>query len=218
MKVPVYSLTKEQIKEIEVSDDVFGLAYNEAVIHQAMLRQRADARQGTAKTKTRGEVAGAGRKLFRQKHTGFARAGSLRSPIRRKGGRAHGPRPRDYRQAMPKKMRQLALKSLLSAKLASGSLLVLEQLEMAEPKTKEMAGILNNFGAIASALIATAEPKENLIKSARNIPGVKTITANLLNVVDLLDYRQVLMTESAVRKVEALWGKSASQGDNGVSL
>ncbi len=218
MEVPVYSLAREVVKHIEISDDVFGVPFNQAVVHQAMVRQRANARQGTTSTKTRSEVSGTGRKLFRQKGTGYARGGSRRSPLRRGGGIAFGPKPRSYRQAMPKKMRQLALRCVLSAKIGDGELMVLEQLKLDEPETKEMARILAALGVGSSALIATSEPEENVVKSARNLPRIKTIPASLLNVIDILSYKMLLMTEAAVRKVEQIWGKRLSQGGSSASL
>jgi len=218
VEVPVYNLTREVIKHIEISDDVFGVPLNQAVVRQAMVRQQANARQGTVSTKTRGEVSGSTRKLYAQKHTGNARAGNIRSPLRRGGGIIFGPKPRNYRQAMPKKMRQLALRCVLSAKAGDGELMILEQLKLEEPRTKEMARILAALGVDSSALITTSEPEENIVKSARNLPGVKTIPASLLNVIDLLSYKMLLMTEAAVRKVEQLWGKGLSQGGSSASL
>ncbi len=206
MQIPVYNLSGEQTKEIELSDAVFAVPFNQAVVHQAMVRQRANARQGTASTKTRSEVAGRKGKLFRQKGTGRARAGSVRSPLRRGGGVTFGPKPRDYSQAMPKKMRRLAIRCMLSAKVESGELKVLEKLELKEAKTKEMAGLLAALGLKSSALVATSQPNEKVIRAARNIPKVKTTPASLLNVVDLLSFNTLLMTEAAVRQVEALWG------------
>ena len=218
MQVPVYSLAGEVVKHIEVSDEVFAVPFNEAVVHQAMVRQRANARQGTASTKTRGEVSGSTRKLFRQKHIGYARAGSKKSPLRRGGGVTFGPKPRDYRQEMPKKMRQLALRCVLSAKAGDGELKVLEQLKLDEPRTKEMVRILQALGVNSSALIATAEPEENVVKSARNLAEIKTIPAGLLNVVDLLSYKVLLMTEAAVRKAEQLWGRGYLKEESSASL
>ena len=218
MQVPVYSLAGEVIKHIEISDRVFAVPFNQAVVHQAMVRQQADARQGTASTKTRGEVSGSTKKLYRQKHTGFARAGSRRSPLRRGGGIAFGPKPRSYRQAMPKKMRQLALRCVLSVKAKDGELMVLEQLKFDEPKTKDMMHILVALGVDSSVLIVTGEPEANVVKSARNLPGIKTIPASLLNVVDILSYRRLLMTEAAVHKAEELWGEKLSRGENNASL
>jgi len=218
VQIPVYSLAGEIVKHIEVSDRVFAVPFNEAVVHQAMVRQQANARQGTASTKTRGEVSGSTRKLFRQKGTGSARAGSCKSPLRRGGGVAFGPKPRSYRQAMPKKMRQLALRCMLSARARDGELKVLEKLEFDEPKTKEVVRILAALGVASSALIVMGEPEGNVVKSARNLPAVKTLPAELLNVVDILSHRVLLMSESAVRKAERLWGNRLLQGGNSASL
>ena len=211
MQIPVYSLTGEVVEHIEISDQVFAVPFNEGVVHQAMVRQQANARQGTASTKTRSEVSGSSRKLFRQKGTGFARAGSRRSPLRRGGGIAFGPQPRSYRQAMPKKMRQLALKCALSAKARDEELKVLEEFKLEEPKTKQMAQILTALGVDSSALIVTSEPEDSVVKSARNLKGIKTMPANLINVLDILSYKILLMTVSAVRKVEQLWGEKLAE-------
>jgi large subunit ribosomal protein L4 len=206
VEVPVYNASGQVVKNIEISDRVFAVPFNEAVVHQAVVRQQANARQGTSSTKTRGEVAGSTRKLFRQKHTGMARAGSKKSPLRRGGGITFGPKPRSYQQDMPKKMRQLALRCALSAKTRDEELRVLEELKLDQPKTKLMAGILAALGIDSTALIVTDAPEENLIKSARNLAGIKTLPANILNVVDILSYKMLLMTESAVRQAEKLWG------------
>ncbi len=206
MKVPVYSLSGEVVKQIELSDHVFAVPFNQAVVHQAVVAQRANARQGTASAKTRGEVVGSTRKLYRQKHTGLARAGRRRSPTRRGGGVTFGPRPRSYHQEMPKKMRRLALRCALSAKAKDKELTVLEKLELAHPKTKEMEAILAALGVDSSALIVTGKAEENVFKSARNLAGVKTLPASILNVVDILTYKRLLMTEAAVRRAEELWG------------
>ncbi len=218
MKVPVYNLAGEVVKDIEVSDYLFAVPFNQAVVHQAMVRQLANARQGTADTKTRGEVSGSGVKLYRQKHTGFARAGQRRSPIRRGGGVVFGPHPRDYDQAMPKKMRRLALRCLLSAKARDGELKVVEGLKLDKPKTKEMLNILSALGADSSTLVVTGEVEDNIVKSARNLEGVKTLPARLLNVVDLLSYRLLIMTVEAVRVAEELWGRKSREGVGNASL
>jgi len=218
MDVPVYSIAGEVVKHIEISNEVFAVPFNQAVVHQAMVRQQADARQGTASTKTRGEVSGSTRKLFRQKGTGHARAGSVKSPLRRGGGITFGPKPRSYQQAMPKKMRRLALRCVLSAKASDGELMVLEQLKLDEPKTKEMIRILEALGVNSSTLIAIDKPESNVVKSARNLTGIKTMPANLLNVVDILSHKMLLMTESAVRKAEHLWGQSVAQESSNASL
>ena len=218
MQIAVYSLAGKVIEHIEISDEVFAVPFNQAVVHQAMVRQRANIRQGTASTKTRGEVSGSSGKLFRQKGTGQARAGSRKSPLRRGGGITFGPHPRSYRQAMPKKMRQLALRCVLSAKAGDGELMVLEQLKLEEPKTKEMAQVLAILGVDSSALIVTAETEESVVKSARNLAGIKTLPANLLNVVDILSHKRLLMTVAAMRLAERLWGKRLSQGGSNASL
>ena len=217
MQVPVYSLTGEVVEHIEISDRVFAVPFNEGVVHQAIVRQQANARQGTHSTKTRSEVAGGSGKLFRQKGTGLARAGTRRSPLRRGGGIIFGPKPRSYRQAMPKKMRRLALKCALSAKARDEELKVIAELKL-EPKTKQMAQILADLGVDSSALLVTPEPEENVIKSARNLKRVKTMPANLLNVLDILSHKMLLMSVTAVRKAEQLWGEPVAQEVKNASL
>ena len=218
MQVSVHNLSGEVVDHIEVSERVFGEPFNESVVHQAMVRQRANARQGTASTKTRGEVKGTTKKLFRQKGTGGARGGSVTSPLRRGGGVVFGPKPRSYRQAMPKKMRQLALRCVLSGKVRDEEIIVLEQLDFEQPKTKEMAKILTALGVSSSALIVTAETEENVVKSARNLLKIKTTPANLLNVVDILNHRRLLMTVASVRNAEKLWGEKVSGGESNAPL
>ena len=218
MELPVYNTTGEIIKQIKVSDYVFAMPFNEAVVHQALIAQQANARQGTSSTKTRSEVAGSTAKLYRQKHTGMARAGSRRSPIRRGGGIAFGPKPRSYRQSLPKKMRRLALRCILSAKAKDGQLKILEHLEFDQPRTKDLVKVLTALGIESTTLIAIAEPDENMVKSARNIAGIKTIPANLLNVKDMLSYKILLMNETAIRTAELLWGEKLSQGESDASL
>jgi large subunit ribosomal protein L4 len=207
VKLAVHDSTGKEIDEIEVDDYVFGVHPNEAVVHQALVRQLANARQGTADTKTRSEVSGSSRKMYRQKHTGMARAGTRRSPLRRGGGIVFGPHPRSYRQAMPKKMRRLALRSIFSAKVSEGQLKVVDSFGVEEPKTRLIKETLKALGVTSSALLVTAEVNENIIKSARNITRVKTMTADTLNVADLLSYDMLLLTVDAVRRVESLWGK-----------
>ena len=207
MQVSVHNTEGQVIDQIELDESVFGIPPNEPVVHQALVRQRANSRLGTVQTKTRSEVSGSSRKLFRQKHTGFARAGTRRSPTRRGGGRAFGPRPRSYRQAMPKKMRRLALRCVLSAKVADGELLVIDLFGLEQPTTKLMVGILKALGVESSALLVTGEPDMNVVKSARNIEKTKTLPASMLNVVDLLSHKVLLMTVDAVHRVEATWGR-----------
>jgi large subunit ribosomal protein L4 len=218
VQLPVYELSGEVVRQIEVSDLVFAVPFNEAVVHQVMVSQRANARQGTAATKTRSEVSGSTRKMYRQKGTGYARAGSKKSPLRRGGGITFGPRPRDYRQEIPKKMRRLALRCVLSAKAGDGELKVLEAWNFEEPKTKRMIEVLSALGVDSSALIVTPEPEENVIKSARNLAAVKTMPVNVLNVLDILSYKVLLMTEAAVRVAEKLWGNGLAQGGDNASV
>jgi large subunit ribosomal protein L4 len=218
VQVPVYNSGGEVVKNIEISDAVFGVPFNEAVVHQALVRQRADGRQGTSDTKTRGEVAGSRKKMYAQKHTGESRVGDKRSPTRVHGGVAFGPHPRDYTKAMPKKMRRLALRCLLSSKANDGGLKVLDQLAFEAPKTKEMMKVLDALKLSTTALIVTAVAEASVVKSARNIPGVKTLPANILNVVDLLSHDALVMTEDAVRKTEKLWGEGLSQEENSAAL
>lgn len=206
MEVPVYNTSGEVVKNIELSDSVFAVPFNQAVVHQAVVRQRANARQGTVSTKTRGQVIGSSVKMYRQKHTGMARAGSRKSPLRRGGGITFGPKPRSYRQSMPKKMHRLAIRCVLSAKARDEELKVLEEIKLKQPKTKEMAGVMAALGIDSSALLVTGKPEENVYKSARNLTGIKVMPASILSVVDILSYRKLLMTETAVRKAEEIWG------------
>ncbi len=210
MKVDVYNLRGERIRNIEIRNDVFGLPLNEAVVHQALVRQLANRRLGTADTKTKGEVNRSGRKLFAQKHTGRARRGSAKTPLLRGGGVVFGPHPRSYRQAMPKKMRQLALKCVLSDKVSSGELKIIDKIELNKPKTKDLLDILLALRIGESVAIITAEADYNVVKSADNLPGVKTLPARLLNVADLLSHRGLLMTVDAVRTAEEIWGQESA--------
>ena len=207
MQVPVYDIKGSEVGQIELDDSVFDVPMNAALVHQAMVRQRANARVGTASTKTRSEVSGSTRKLYRQKHTGRARAGSIRSPLRRHGGIIFGPKPRNYRQDMPKKMRRLAIKCLLSAKAADGELKVIDKIEMKNPNTQEMVKVLQALDVDRSALIAISSPDPNIVKSANNISGSSAIQARQLNVIDLLNHKTLIITQEAVQVVEDLWGK-----------
>lgn len=207
MVVPVYNSSGETVDSIELDESVFGLPFNEAVVHQALVRQLANARLGTASTKTRGEVIGSTRKLYRQKHTGRARRGSIKSPLLRGGGVVFGPHPHSYRQEMPKKMRRLALKCTLSAKLRDSEIKVIDDFGLPQPKTKAMTKILENLAINSSALVVTSEPEADVILSSRNLPGIKTLPAALLNVADLLTYKFLVITVGAVRCAEQIWGK-----------
>jgi large subunit ribosomal protein L4 len=214
MQAPVYNLAGEVVDNIEISDKVFGVPFNEALVHQSVLRQQANARQGNASTKTRGNVSGSTRKLYKQKGTGSARAGSIKSPLRRGGGIVFGPHPRDYHQAMPKSMRRLALRCVLSAKLEDGELKILESFKLDEIKTKNVVSILDAMQVDKTTLVVTGEGNVNLVKSARNLPGVKTLPANLLNVVDIISHNTLLIEVDAVRIAEQLWGESSSGEEN----
>jgi large subunit ribosomal protein L4 len=218
VKVPVYSLSGEEVRQIDVSDAVFAVPFNEAVVHQVMVGLQANKRQGTSSTKTRGNVHGSTRKLYRQKGTGYARAGSKKSPLRRGGGITFGPHPRDYRQDIPKKIRRLAIRCVLSAKAGDGELKILEGFDFTEPKTKKMIEILAALGIDSTALVVTPEPEENVIKSARNLPQIKTTPVGVLNMLDILTCKTLLMTEAAVRVAEKLWGNGLTQGGKDASV
>jgi large subunit ribosomal protein L4 len=202
VEFPVRNLQGDTVEQVQLEDRVFALPFNEAVVHQAMVRQLANGRQGTADTKTRGEVSGSKRKVYRQKHTGRARRGSLRSPLLRGGGVAFGPHPRGYEQRMPRKMRRLAIKCLLSAKASAGEMVVVDQLRLKDSKTAEIAQILKALEVTGSALVVTPKPEAALIQAARNLPRTKTSPAALLNVVDLLSHKFLVITVDGVRCVE----------------
>lgn len=198
----VYNIEGQQVGEIELSEAVFGQPVNDAVLHEVVVMQLANRRQGTHDTKTRSKVRGGGKKPWRQKGTGRARHGTIRSPIWRGGGIVFGPHPRDYSYRVPKKVKRLALKSALATKVGAGRILVLDALELEGPKTKEMARILGNLKIGEGALVVTAERNANVERSARNIPGVKSMEARRLNVYDLLDHPHLIMTRDAVARVE----------------
>ena len=207
MKAPVYDLNGEVVEQMELSDAVFALPFNEAVVHQAMVRQLANERHGTASTRDRGEVSGSTRKLYAQKHTGRARRGDIKSPLLRGGGVVFGPKPRSYRQSMPKKMRRLALKCLLSAKMREGNVRLVQELDFEEPKTKAMINALSSLGIDSPALIVTAQSAPNVVKSAANLAEVKVVPSALINVLDLLSYEMLVATVPAVHNIEEIWGK-----------
>lgn len=207
MQIDVYNQKGEKTGKISLSDAVFSVPFNEAVVHQALVMQLANRRQGTVDTKTRAEVAKSTRKLFNQKHTGRARRGSAKSPLLKGGGVAFGPHQRSYRQAMPKKMRRLALKCVLSAKASSGDLKIVDKFELNEPNSKKVLDMLVALGIDTSVIIATGGVEDYAFKSARNIVAVKMVLASLLNVADLLSCKGLVMTADAVKKVEELWGQ-----------
>lgn len=212
MQVPVYNLSGEVAKQVELDEDIFGLPFNRAVVHQALVRQLANKRQGSAATKTRAEVTGSTRKLYAQKHTSRARRGSAKSPLLVGGGVAFGPKPRSYRQAMPRKMRRLALKCVLSAKVRQGNMKVVEGLDFEEPATREMKSILAALDVDSPVLIVTAPPSNpNVIKSANNLTSVKVLPPALINVFDLLSHQVLMITVPALRQVEQIWGRKETE-------
>ncbi|SFD79015.1 50S ribosomal protein L4 [Bacillus sp. UNCCL81] len=201
-KVTMFNQTGAQVGEIELADAVFGIAPNEHALFDAVMMQRASLRQGTHKVKTRSEVRGGGRKPWRQKGTGRARQGSIRSPQWRGGGIVFGPAPRSYSYKKPKKVRRLAIKSALSTKVLEQSMLVLEDLALNAPKTKDMVTVLTGLSVAKKVLIVTADLNENVALSARNIPGITVLAANEVNVIDVLHHDTLIMTKAAVEKVE----------------
>ncbi len=205
MRLPMCDATGRAVDAIEVSDGLFGVPMNQALVHQVAVSHMANARQGTSATKTRGMVSGGGAKPWRQKHTGRARQGSTRSPQWRGGGVVFGPHPRDYTQRIPKKMNRGAIRCILSQKARDEKLLIVKDIQLAQAKTKEMTKLLSNLGVTSPALIVTSAPQKDVIVSARNLGRVKTLPAPQLNALDLLHHDRVVMTEDAVRRAESLW-------------
>ena len=206
MQVPVYNIEGDQVSEAELRDDIFAVTINQGLMHQALVRQLANARQGTHNSKTRGEVSGGGRKPWRQKGTGRARQGSIRAPHWRGGGTVFGPTPRSYSQKMPRKMRRQALRSALSVKASESQVKLLDALEMSEPKTKEMLRVLQRLGVDGSALILLPQRNEEVLRSVRNLPKVRTLVAQYLNVRDLLKYDYVLVPLASLEVIERILG------------
>ncbi len=204
-RVPVYSMDGNQVGEIDLNDAIFGTEVNEPLLHQAIVMHQANQRQGTASTKTRAEVRGGGRKPWRQKGTGRARHGSIRSPIWVGGGTTFGPKPRDYRQKMPKKARRAALRSALSAKVAAGELIVLDQLTLSEPKTRLIANMLQKLNAGDRALIVISSHDPVIERSTRNLPGVMLRNAAELNAYDVLSRPKLVITKDGVDRVEEVF-------------
>jgi large subunit ribosomal protein L4 len=204
----VMNIRGEQVGDTELDPAIFGVAVNVPVLHQALKMQLANARQGNASSKTRGDVAGGAVKPWRQKGTGRARQGTTRSPIWIKGGVTFGPHPRLYTQSMPKKMRRLALKSALASKLQENRVIVVDDFSMAEARTKDMIATLQSIGAGPSTLILLAERNANVELSARNLRGVKTLQATNLNVSDLLTHDYLVFTRSALDAISATYGEA----------
>ncbi len=202
-KVALYNIAAQNVGEIELNDSVFGVEYNEAVIHLAVVRQQANERLGTHATKTRGLVRGGGKKPWKQKGTGRARVGSIRSPLWVGGGTVFGPTPRSHAKDMNRKERRLAVKSALSEKLRQGELVILDKVGFEAPKTKAAIAMLKAFEVAGKALIIDGdEAVANTILSARNIPGVKAMATENINIYDIIHYTKLFLTKSAVEKIE----------------
>ena len=206
MKLDVRNMSGAVIDSVEVLDDVFDAPMNSALVHQVMVGQLANKRQGTAKVKTRSEVAGGGAKPRPQKYTGRARQGSIRSPQWRGGGVVFGPTPRSYRQRTPKRMKREAIKMVLSDKAREQQLVVVDELQLSDAKTKQMAQALRALEIDSSALLVGDVIGEDVVRAARNIPRIRTLPVSQLNAVDVLNARKVVMTVGAVRQAEELWG------------
>lgn len=204
-KVSVYDMTGAVISELELNDEVFGITPNKTVMHDAVVNYLANQRQGTQSTLTRTEVRGGGRKPWRQKGTGNARQGSIRAPQWRHGGVALGPKPRSYSYSLNKKVRRLAIRSALSAKLAAGELIVLDAFKLDEFKTKAALAVLNALDVKKSALIVLDTPDLKVIKSASNIPGVATTQATTLSVYELLKHNKVIVVKAAAEKIQEVY-------------
>lgn len=206
LKVNVLNMLGEEIEEIQLNDKVFGIDINEQAVHEVVKSQLASRRQGTQSAKTRTEVRGGGRKPWRQKGTGRARQGSIRAPHWVGGGVTFAPKPRDYSYKVPRKIRQLAMKSALTSKAINNEIIVLEEIDLETPKTKEIVKMLEKVNANKKALIVMDEKNDNVVKSVRNIPNVETISVNTLNVYDILNYDSFIITKAAVKKVEEVYG------------
>ncbi len=202
--VGLFNKEGQKVDEIQLSDSVFGFEVNKDALHQVVVAQLANKRQGTQSSKTRSEVSGGGIKPWRQKGTGRARQGSIRAPQWIHGGIVFAPKPRDYRVSIPKSMRKVAMKSALSSKVLDNQLIVIDSLEVAVPKTKEMVAVLKAFNA-NKTLIVTAEANQNVYKSARNIEGVAVLPVNNLNVYEILKYEKFIVTKDAVSKIEEVY-------------
>jgi large subunit ribosomal protein L4 len=208
MHAPLKNMQGQEVGTVELPDEIFNIAPNQTVMHQALVRQLANKRQGTHKTKTRGEVRGGGRKPWRQKGTGRARQGTIRAPQWRGGGTVFGPSPRSYAKRMPRKMRRLALRSALSVKAGEQQIVVLDELNFDAPRTKDMVAVLDALGVERNALVLLPEANDIVELSARNIPYVKTLRANYINVRDLLGYQTVIMPQQAIDVIAAFLGET----------
>ena len=214
MELEIFDLKGQKAGKIKVSDYVFGETVNEAVVHQALLMQLANRRQGTADTQTRSDVSRSTKKQYAQKHTGRARRGGATSPLMKGGGVVFGPHPRSYRQDMPRKMRRLALRCVLSGKMRDGQIKIIKKWDLSEAKTKLMSEILDALGIDNTAIVGVALGNDNVTMASSNLPGIKTTMVAMLSVVDLLSYKSLVLDVDAVRRIEELWDKkeAKSQG------
>ena len=204
-EIAILNMAGESVGKMELSADIFDVEINESAIHSVVVNYLANQRQGTQSTKTRTEVRGGGRKPWRQKGTGRARQGSIRAPQWTGGGVALGPKPRDYRYTINKKLKRLAMKSALTSKVQSGELIVVDDIKLEEIKTSVVAKMLKDIGAASKALIVTSEKDDTVYKSARNIAGVETAFVNVLNVYNILKYESMVVTKDAVSKIEEVY-------------
>lgn len=204
-KVTMLNMAGAEAGTIELKDEIFGIEPNANAVHAVVVNYLANQRQGTQSAKTRGEVRGGGRKPFRQKGTGRHRQGSTTDPSQVGGGIAFAPKPRDYRYTVPKKLKRLAMKSALSAKVQDNEIIVLDELKFDAPKTKEMVKVLENVKAGKKALIITAEKDDNIVKSAANIPGVRTALVGTMNVYEIVNYNSFIVTKEAIEKIEEVY-------------
>ena len=204
-KVSVVDMTGKKVSDITLNDEIFGIEPNEAAVHAVVKNYLANQRQGTQSAKTRSEVRGGGRKPFRQKGTGRHRQGSSTDPSQIGGGIVFAPKPRDYRYSLNKKLKRLAMKSALSAKVADKELIVVNELKFDEPKTKEMVKVLAALNAQKKALIVMDEKDDNVVKSAHNIPGVRTALVGTMNVYEIVNHYSLILTEAAAKRIEEVY-------------
>jgi large subunit ribosomal protein L4 len=213
MEAKLFNQSGDEVGTVQIAEHIFGIEPNVPVMHQAMVRQLANARLGTSNTLRRGEVQGSTRKLYRQKGTGRARAGSIRAPNRKGGGVAHGPHPRSYRQSMPRKMRRLAVRSALSAKYAAEEIRFIEGWSFERPHTKDFLNSLSSLNLDGKTLLVLDQKDPNVQKSANNVAGVKTLLAHYLNVVDLLNFDNVVISRAAIDVIESYLGQGDAAND-----
>ena len=211
MELPVINQQGETVSHLEVDEAVFAVPMNHSLVHQAVVIYQLNKRQGTHDTKTRAQVSGGGRKPWIQKHTGRARQGSIRAPQWRHGGVVFGPHPRDYRKALPKRMRRLALKCALSEKIRQGSLLCLDSLDSLDGKTRSMVGLMEGLGITGSALVVTENAELSVARAGHNLKKVWTLPVNQLNAHELLRRETVVITTAALRKGEAMWAAAPNR-------